>query len=60
MLNRAISYLDAEFLKDYEELLQQKANDPKFDLTKDHISQQPIHYMYMRSYFDTIPFTGKK
>lgn len=49
MVARAIAYLDAEFVKEYEET---KRNYPK--LTDDHLSATQIHYLYMRSFFPDI------
>jgi 5-hydroxyisourate hydrolase-like protein (transthyretin family) len=46
MVNKAIAYLDAQLDKDYYNLLHQKA-----DMKKQQISQLQIHYLYMRSFF---------
>ncbi|UZO82484.1 MG2 domain-containing protein [Aquimarina sp. ERC-38] len=61
MIQKALQYLDKEFLKDYEELLVRKANNPKMDLTKDHLDYNQLHYLYVRSYFDTkLPAKGEE
>lgn len=54
MIGKAITYLDAEFVKEYE--LMKRHNK---DLSKDHLSPMQIHYLYMRSFFPDIP-TSKK
>nr|WP_130286195.1 MG2 domain-containing protein [Aquimarina brevivitae] len=53
MLKRAISYLDKEFVIEYEDL-KRNAERNKLDLTKDHLSYTQIHYLYMRSFFEEI------
>lgn len=54
MVNRAISYLDDEFVEEYQQI-------KKFskDLTQDHLSPTQIHYLYMRSFFMDIPASNK-
>lgn len=47
MLEKAVAYLDARIAEDYDKL---KKID-KVDLSKDHISQIQIQYLYMRSFF---------
>lgn len=54
MTTRAISYLDAEFVKEYEEMKKYAKN-----LQEDHLSATQIHYLYMRSFFPKIS-TSKK
>ena len=51
MIQNAISYLDAEFVKEYKDL--KKYND-KIDLTKDHLSYTQLHYLYVRSFYPEI------
>ncbi|MBJ7879237.1 alpha-2-macroglobulin [Gelidibacter salicanalis] len=52
IINNAITYLDAEFVQEYKDL---RKYDKKVDLTKDHLSYTQLHYLYMRSFFTTIP-----
>ncbi|WP_168796609.1 alpha-2-macroglobulin family protein [Cognatitamlana onchidii] len=51
MLDKAIRYLDAQFIKEYNDL---KTNHSNADLNKDHLSHYQIHYLYMRSFFPDI------
>ncbi|WP_299336006.1 MG2 domain-containing protein [uncultured Psychroserpens sp.] len=48
MINKAISYLDAEFVREYKDI---KKYNPKADLSKDYLSYTQLHYLYMRSFF---------
>ncbi|MDB2606477.1 MG2 domain-containing protein [Zobellia sp.] len=43
---KAIAYLDAEFIEEYERMKKYASN-----LNHDHLSQMQIHYLYMRSFF---------
>ncbi|MCG2461746.1 alpha-2-macroglobulin [Flavobacteriaceae bacterium F89] len=54
MTNRAIQYLDAQFLEEYQEMKKHAR-----DLNDDHLSPTQIQYLYMRSFFLNIP-TSKK
>ena len=72
MLNKAISYLDNEILKDYNDLLRlankiyandtEKSNRIKEFLMKNNTSNFQIHYLYVRSFFKNrkIPKNVKK
>ena len=51
MIEKAINYLDAEFVQEYKDL---RKHDVKADLTKDHLSYTQLHYLYMRSFFPEI------
>nr|WP_321224978.1 carboxypeptidase-like regulatory domain-containing protein [uncultured Psychroserpens sp.] len=51
MIEKAISYLDAEFVQEYEDI---KKYDLEVDLNKDHLSYTQLHYLYMRSFFPEI------
>ncbi|WP_142783923.1 alpha-2-macroglobulin family protein [Changchengzhania lutea] len=51
MIESAIKYLDAEFVKTYKDI--RKYNDT-VDLDKDHLSYIQLHYLYMRSFFSDI------
>jgi uncharacterized protein YfaS (alpha-2-macroglobulin family) len=51
MIQQAIEYLDAEFVKEYKDL---KKYNNKVDLDKDHLSYTQLHYLYMRSFFPEI------
>lgn len=54
MVSKAIDFLDAEFVSEYEALqkITQRTDD-------DHLSYSQIHYLYMRSFFGEVP-TDKK
>ncbi len=54
MLQKAIAYLDAEFVKEYEQMKKYAAN-----LNDDHLSPMQIQYLYMRSFFKEVK-TSKK
>ncbi|MCT4629815.1 alpha-2-macroglobulin family protein [Winogradskyella sp.] len=53
MLTSAISYLDAEFIKEYHNL---KKYNKGVDLSEDHLSTSQLQFMYMRSF---LPDTKK-
>lgn len=46
MIANAITYLDREFLEEYERMKKYAT-----DLSKDHLSVTQLHYLYMRSFF---------
>ncbi|WP_313791481.1 alpha-2-macroglobulin family protein [Lacinutrix neustonica] len=48
MINKALNYLDAAFVKEYKDL---RKYDAEADLTLDRLSYTQLHYMYMRSFF---------
>ncbi|WP_298422320.1 alpha-2-macroglobulin family protein [uncultured Kordia sp.] len=48
IIEKAIAYLDAEFIKEYHDI---RKYDKKVDLSKDHLSYSQLHYLYMRSFF---------
>ena len=54
MIANAISYLDNEFIREYEQMKKYSK-----DLKKDHLSTTQIHYLYMRSFFSDIPANKK-
>ncbi|MGB5436891.1 MAG: alpha-2-macroglobulin family protein [Maribacter sp.] len=54
MINNAISYLDREFIYEYEQMKKYATN-----LDDDHLSHTQLHYLYMRSFFKDIK-TSKK
>jgi uncharacterized protein YfaS (alpha-2-macroglobulin family) len=54
LIDKAIGYLDSEFVKEYEELKKHVSN-----INDDHLSVTQIHYLYMRSFFMDIK-TSKK
>ncbi|PIB28223.1 alpha-2-macroglobulin family protein [Maribacter sp. 4G9] len=54
MLESAISYLDAEFVSEYEQMKKYAS-----DLSKDHLSPNQLHFLYMRSFFKDLK-TSKK
>ncbi|WP_418602585.1 carboxypeptidase-like regulatory domain-containing protein [Hwangdonia sp.] len=51
MIQKAINYLDTEFVKEYNDI---RKYDSKVDLNKDHLSYTQLHYLYMRSFFPEI------
>ncbi|WP_033959232.1 alpha-2-macroglobulin family protein [Psychroserpens jangbogonensis] len=53
MLDKAISYLDSEFVQEYKDL---KNHNPKIDLSKDHLTNTQLQFMYLRSF---LPDTKK-
>ncbi|RRQ49332.1 alpha-2-macroglobulin [Maribacter algicola] len=54
MLESAISYLDDEFVTEYERMKKYSK-----DLSKDHLSPNQLNFLYMRSFFKDIK-TSKK
>ncbi|WP_323789362.1 alpha-2-macroglobulin family protein [Psychroserpens sp.] len=53
MINKAIKYLDAEFVKEYKDI---RKYNPKADLSKDHLTNTQLQYLYLRSF---LPDTKK-
>ena len=51
MIQKAISYLDTEFIKEYNDI---RKYNSKVDLNKDHLSYTQLHYLYMRSFYPEI------
>ena len=51
MIEKAVLYLDRQFVKEYEDL---KKYNSDIDLSKDHLSYTQLHYLYMRSFFPEI------
>jgi len=51
IIEKAISYLDAQFVKEYKDL---KKYHKDLDLNKDHLSYTQLHYLYMRSFFTEV------
>jgi uncharacterized protein YfaS (alpha-2-macroglobulin family) len=51
MIQKAITYLDSEFVQEYKDI---RKYDAKVDLNKDHLSYTQLHYLYMRSFFPEI------
>ncbi len=56
MLEKAIEYLDAQFIKEYKEI---RKYNSKVDLNKDHLSYTQLHYLYMRSFYPEIEKSKK-
>ncbi len=54
IIDKAIAYLDNEFVKEYEEMKNHAKN-----INDDHLSATQVHYLYMRSFFKEIK-TSKK
>ncbi len=51
MIQRAINYLDAEFVQEYKDI---RKYDKDVNLSKDHLSYTQLHYLYMRSFYPEI------
>ncbi|MFT5214951.1 MAG: hypothetical protein ACI83H_000057 [Glaciecola sp.] len=51
MINKAIDYLDSEFVKEYKDI---RKYNKDADLSKDHLSYTQLHYLYMRSFFSDV------
>ena len=51
MINKAIQYLDNEFINEYKNL---KKFNKNVDLSKDHLSYTQLHYLYMRSFYPEV------
>ncbi|WP_406684813.1 carboxypeptidase-like regulatory domain-containing protein [Seonamhaeicola sp. MEBiC1930] len=51
MIKRAIKYLDSKFIEEYKNL---RKYDKHVDLSKDHLSNTQLHYLYMRSFHPEI------
>ncbi len=51
MVQRAINYLDAEFVQEYKDI---RKYNKDVDLSKDHLSYTQLHYLYMRSFYPEI------
>ena len=51
MLEKAVRYLDSEFVQEYKDL---RKYNKDVDLTKDHLSYTQLHYLYMRSFNNDI------
>ncbi|MHA7843357.1 MAG: alpha-2-macroglobulin family protein [Winogradskyella sp.] len=51
MIQNAIQYLDAEFVKEYKDI---KKYNRDADLSKDHLSYTQQHYMYVRSFYPEV------
>ncbi|WP_458627566.1 alpha-2-macroglobulin family protein [Winogradskyella sp. PC D3.3] len=48
MIENAIDYLDAEFVKEYKDI---RKYNKDADLNKDHLSHTQLHYLYTRSFY---------
>ena len=56
IIQKAIKYLDDEFVKEYKNIRKYNA---KVDLNKDHLNHIQLHYLYMRSFFSEIKKTNE-
>ncbi len=54
MISDAISYLDAQFIEEYEQMKKRATN-----MNDDHLSETQLHYLYMRSFFKDITSSKK-
>ncbi len=54
MTEKAIRYLDQEFIEEYERMKKYARN-----LNEDHLSYTQIHYLYMRSFFTQFKISKK-
>ena len=48
MIQNAIQYLDAQFVQEYKDI---RKYNKDADLSKDHLSQMQLHYLYTRSFY---------
>ena len=48
MINKALNYLDAQFIKEYKDI---RKYDKDADLNTDRLSYTQLHFLYMRSFF---------
>ncbi len=48
MIQNALRYLDAEFIQEYKDI---RKYNKDADLSKDHLSQMQLHYLYTRSFY---------
>ena len=51
MIQNALRYIDAEFIKEYKDL---KKYNKDVDLSKDHLSYTQLHYLYVRSFYPEV------
>ena len=51
LINNALRYLDAEFIQEYKNI---RKYNKDADLSKDHLSQMQLHYLYTRSFYPEI------
>ena len=51
MIQKAVNYLDNQFIKEYKDLRKYNAD---IDLSKNHLSNMQLHYLYMRSFYPDI------
>ena len=56
MVEKAVYYLDKEFVEEYERLKKYKKD---VDLSQDHLSYSQLHYLYMRSFFKEVEASTK-
>ncbi|PKB45200.1 alpha-2-macroglobulin family protein [Cellulophaga sp. RHA19] len=54
MINKAIAYLDKEFVSEYEYMKKHSS-----DLKSDHLSNMQLHYLYMRSFYPDVKASKK-
>ena len=54
MIEKAISYLDKEFVSEYEYMKKHSSN-----LKSDHLSNMQLHYLYMRSFYPDVKSSKK-
>ncbi|MGJ8733367.1 MAG: alpha-2-macroglobulin family protein, partial [Cellulophaga sp.] len=54
MINKAIAYLDKEFVSEYEHMKKHSSN-----LKSDHLSNMQLHYLYMRSFYPDVKASKK-
>ena len=59
LISKAVSFIDNEMKRDYEEL-EQRVQAGKDDFEKDHLSNMAIHYLYARSFFIKQGFSEDK
>ncbi|MCK0156193.1 MG2 domain-containing protein [Cellulophaga sp. F20128] len=54
MVEKAIAYLDKEFVAEYEQMKKHASN-----INDDHLSYTQMHYLYMRSFFPNLKSSKK-
>lgn len=54
MIKKAITYLDNEFVSEYEYMKKHSSN-----LNSDHLSNMQLHYLYMRSFYPDVKASKK-
>ncbi|MEL6865686.1 MAG: alpha-2-macroglobulin family protein, partial [Bacteroidota bacterium] len=59
LLKRAIQFIDQKIVDHYERLEERLQKKDKGKLSDNHLDQMAIHYLYARSFFADLAFTGR-